>query len=142
MHPRNIHSSNPSPPANPKVVYSIIPDDTLSDCTFTGADGTQIGITGYQQDIIPQPLISVTCAARTGSVVTPTGFPNFTSFFPTIYTALPTTSIIPFRPTGTGTVGTVGTSAPSTGFGSSGVVPPYPTGTGYYVKRSHVRKAA
>ena len=108
-------------PASDLVVYSIIPDDSASSCVFIGADGTLTPVEGHQIDVIPQQYVSVTCAPRTGPIVTEPNDPFFTTFFPTLSSTC-------VEPTGTRKV----TSNPI----SSSVPPPvlyptgYPTGTG------------
>ena len=49
------------------IVYSIIPSDPESNCTFVGVDGTVNHIPGDQQDIVPQAQSSVTCVAANSS---------------------------------------------------------------------------
>jgi len=110
------------------VVYSIIPSDEASDCTFVGADGTVSHITGGQQDILPQTQVSVTCLARSGPVVTPTGFPNFTSFFPTLQTVATTASVTSANVSST--TGSVSTSTTTPSAAGSSTIPPYPIVTG------------
>ena len=105
-------------------MYSVIPDDTASNCTFVGADGTQIVITGFQQDVGPQTLVNVTCVARTGPAVTLTDFPNLSRFFPpeTDSTTAYVSSATGYTPTNPVSISAITT------------VPPYPTATGYYYR--------
>jgi len=124
------------------VVYSIIPSDEDSDCNFVGADGNVIRINGGQQDIIPQPLVSVTCVARSGPVVTPTGFPNFTSFFPNLQTVATNASVASntvYSATKSGSTAAITSSAAGTG---PSTIPPYPTGTGSTPKASAISASA
>lgn len=109
------------------VVYSIIPQDTLSVCTFVGADGTVTVISGGQQDIIPETQVSVTCDARSGPIVTPSGFPNYYSYFPstTVSSATPVSSAIISSATQPSATAAIISSAASTS-------PPYPIATGSY----------
>lgn len=112
------------------VVISIIPSDENSDCNFVGADGAVHRVNGYQQDLFDEPLVSVTCLARSGPVVTPTGFPNFTSLFPNLQTVATNASVA------SATVSSVTESASTAAITSSAAgterstVPPYPTETG------------
>ena len=77
---------------------------------------------GFQQDIVPQPLANMTCVARTDPAIMLTDFPNLTSFFPpeTDSTTAYVSSETGYTPTNT-----VSNSAITT-------VPPYPTATGSY----------
>ena len=107
-------------------VFTIIADDTQSNCTFIAADGSVYVLEGDQIDVVPSALVSVTCDARSGPISTPTGLPNFSIFFPTIdtaYTVAPPTSSIS-SPSGTTT------ASPSLVTSSvASTVPPYPTAT-------------
>lgn len=112
------------------VVYSIIPSDENSDCLFVGVDGATHRVNGYQQDLFAEALASVTCLAQSGPIVTPTGFPNFSSFFPNLPTVATSPSVastsIPFP---TKSLSTAAITSLPAGTGS-GIIPSYPTGTG------------
>lgn len=108
-------------------VFLIFPDDTQSNCTFIGADGTHTIVQGGIKPLLaPQRQVSVTCDARSGPAVPLT---EESQLFPSQFatTAAPLSSA-------TGSF----TTKPASNSAVGSIIPPYPIGTGSYMDVGYI----